>query len=186
MRARPSSGHSSARRGRAALRGGGALVTALADHPTREETVAGTPSPDNYANQHEDHEFTIRPDDPGAVKIDVSWITGEDYDVEVYRKQADGSLTQVGSSGNAPGKPEQVILSGATATPGTYVLRIVYFAAVSDQWTAKIGYYPVTETTTTGHPETYTLTCEVGGQVAATQQVQVARGQQLAVTPCTA
>ena len=67
------------------------------------------------------------------MKINVNWITGEDYDVEVYRKNADGTLgDQVGSSGNAPGKPEEVVLTRRAARrPGTYVLRVVYFAAAS-------------------------------------------------------
>jgi hypothetical protein len=150
----------------------------------REETIAGTPSADNYANQYEDHDFTIKAGEP-AVKINVSWITGEDYDVEVYRKNADGSLgDKVGSSGNAPGKPEEVVLSGDAATPGTYVLRIVYFAAASDQWTATIGYYNFTFSTTTGAPEAYTLTCEIGGNVTQSRTVYIARGERLALDPC--
>ncbi len=164
--------------------GGGALVTKLSDEPLREETVTGTPSADNYANQYEDHDFTIKDGEP-AVKINVNWITGEDYDVEVYRKNADGTLgDQVGSSGNAPGKPEEVVLTGASATPGNYVLRVVYFAAASDQWTATIGYYDVTFETTTGHPEAYTLTCEIGGDVVQSRQVYISRGERLWLGAC--
>ena len=61
----------------------------------------------------------------------MRWDTPEDYDIEVFRKNADGSLGDRWSdSGNTPGKPEQVILSGEKAAPGTYVLRVINFAAV--------------------------------------------------------
>ena len=78
----------------------------------------------------------------------MSWDTPEDYDIEVFRKNADGSLTSIGTSGNNPGTPEQVILTGDKAAPGTYVLRVINFAAVVGTWTAKIGRY---RTTTHGH-----------------------------------
>jgi Zinc carboxypeptidase len=167
--------------------GGGALIQKLSDTPSREDTfTGGGPSPDNQPTSgHEDREFTITPEDHAdAVKIDVSWGTPEDYDVEVYRKNADGSLTKVGSSGNQPGTPEEVVLTGDQAAPGTYVLRVVNFAAVVGTWTAKVGRYTMTTTTTTGHPEAYTLTCEVGGQAIATRQLFIARGQRLDVDPC--
>jgi hypothetical protein len=114
----------------------------------------------------------------------VSWDTPEDYDIEVFRKNGDGSLTSVGTSGNNPGTPEQVILTGEKATPGTYVLRVNNFAAVVGTWTAKIGRYRTTRTVTTGSPEPYTMTCEVGGQVVRSTQLFIARGQTVNVDPC--
>jgi hypothetical protein len=168
--------------------GGGAVIEKLDDTPSREDTFTGG-GPDPAANQptsgSEDREFTITPEDQAsAVKIDVSWDTPEDYDLEVFRKNADGSLTSMGTSGNNPGTPEQVILTGDKAAPGTYVLRVTNFAAVAGTWTAKVGRYRTTKTVTTGSPEPYTMTCEVGGQVVRSSQLFIARGQQLAVDPC--
>ena len=69
-------------------------------------------------------------------------------------------------------------------TPGTYVLRVVNFAAAVGTWNATIGAYSTTTTVTTGHTEAYTMTCEIAGNVVSTQEVTVARGQVLAVKPC--
>jgi hypothetical protein len=167
--------------------GGGAVIEKLDDTPSREDTfTGGGPSPDNQpASGSEDREFTITPEDQAsAVKIDVTWDTPEDYDIEVFRKNADGSLTSVGTSGNNPGTPEQVILTGDKAAPGTYVLRVNNFAAVVGTWTAKVGRYRTTKTVTTGSPEPYTMTCEVGGQVVRSTQLFIARGQTVSVDPC--
>ena len=168
--------------------GGGAVIEKLDDTPSREETATGGgPDPSTNAPTSGSHDvpFQIRPEDEAsAVKIDVSWGTPEDYDIEVFRKNADGSLTSVGSSGNNPGTPEEVILTGDKAAPGDYVLRVSNFAAVAGTWTAKIGYYRTTRTVTTGTTEAYTMTCEVGGQVVRSSQLTIARGQSLTVDPC--
>jgi len=168
--------------------GGGAVIEKLDDAPSREDTfTGGGPDPQNNTptSGSEDREFTVTPEDNAtAVKVDVSWDTPEDYDIEVFRKNADGSLTSVGTSGNQPGTPEQVILTGDAAAPGTYVLRVTNFAAVAGTWTAKIGRYRTTRTVTTGTTEAYTLTCERAGKVVRSQQLTIARGQALALDPC--
>jgi hypothetical protein len=168
--------------------GGGATIRELSTTPSREETFTGG-GPDPQANTptqgSQDREYTIGPDEaPDVVKIVVSWDTPEDYDLEVYRKNADGTLTQIGSSGNNPGEAESVELSGDQVTPGTYVVRVVNFAAAVGTWTAKVGLYSATETVTTGHPEPYTMTCEVGGAVVQSRQVYIARGETLSLDPC--
>jgi hypothetical protein len=168
--------------------GGGAVIEKLDDTPSREDTfTGGGPDPQNNppTSGSEDREFTVTPEDQAsAVKVDVSWDTPEDYDIEVFRKNADGSLTSVGTSGNEPGIPEEVILTGDKAAPGTYVLRVSNFAAVAGTWTAKIGRYRTTRTVTTGTTEPYTMTCEIGGQVVSSSQLTIARGQSLTVDPC--
>jgi hypothetical protein len=161
--------------------GGGAVLSTLDQTPRRTETAAGSPG---KVNDTQDHPFTIGPNDGDRVKIDVSWIGPEDYDLEVYRKNADGSETQVGSSGNPPGLPESTVLEGDAAKPGDYIARIVFFAAATGAYTVDIGYYGSTSSTTTGHPESYTLTCEIGGAVVKTTEVFIARGQQLGLDPC--
>jgi hypothetical protein len=147
--------------------GGGATIDKLSDTSSRTDTFTGGGAANSTPGSGtEDRDFTITPDDnASAVKVDVSWGTPEDYDLEVYRKNADGSLTEVGSSGNSPGQPEEVILEGDKAAPGNYVLRVVNFAAA-------VG--------------TCTMNCEVGGQVVRSTQVFIARGQTLSVDPCSA
>lgn len=167
--------------------GGGALIQKLNETPSREDVfTGGGPGPDNIpAESVEDREFTITEDDGAdAVKITLEWGTPEDYDLEVYRKAADGSLTKVGSSGKVPGVPEELVLSGDQAAPGTYVLRVINFAAAVAEWTAKIGRYRMTTTTTTGSPEAYVLTCEIGGNVVRSQELFIARGDRLEFDPC--
>jgi hypothetical protein len=168
--------------------GGGATIDKLSDTSSRTDTFTGGGAANSTPGSGtEDRDFTITPDDnASAVKVDVSWGTPEDYDLEVYRKNTDGSLTEVGSSGNSPGQPEEVILEGDKAAPGNYVLRVVNFAAAVGQWTATVGRYQTTTTVTTGSPEPYTMTCEVGGQVVRSTQVFIARGQTLSVDPCSA
>ena len=68
---------------------------------------------------------------PAALwSTELDWPTPDDLDLEVYRKGADGKLTEVGSSGNTPGgegaggDPER-------RAPGTYVLRVINFASVA-------------------------------------------------------
>jgi hypothetical protein len=169
--------------------GGGAIIRKLNDKPTREETFTGAPSdPDHVpGNSAEDREFTIKPDEnPESVKIHVEWPTPEDYDLEVYRKNPDGSIPEkpIATSGHNPGTPEEVVLQGDQIAHATYVVRVVNFAAASGTWTATVGLYDTTETVTTGHREAYALTCEVGGKVVKSTQVTIDRGQQLSLNPC--
>jgi hypothetical protein len=168
--------------------GGGAVIEKLSDTSSRTDTFTGGGAANSTPGSGtEDRDFTITPEDnASAVKVDVSWGTPEDYDLEVYRKNADGSLTQVGTSGNSPGQAEEVVLEGDKATPGNYVLRVVNFAAAVGTWTATVGRYQTTQTVTTGSPEPYTMTCEVGGQVVRSTQVFIGRGQTLSVNPCSA
>lgn len=168
--------------------GGGAVIEKLSDTSSRTDTFTGG-GPDPVGNapatSSQDREFTIlSADNADAVKIDVTWGTPEDYDIEVYRKAADGSLTKVGSSGKNPGTPEQVILTGDQAAPGDYVLRVINFAAAVGTWEATVGRYTMTTTTTTGSPEAYTLECEIGGAVVSSRELIIGRGQAVSVNPC--
>ncbi|MFL5845509.1 MAG: M14 family zinc carboxypeptidase [Solirubrobacteraceae bacterium] len=163
--------------------GGGAVIRELSKTPTREQSYTS----DGPGSQNEDREFVLAPgENPESIKIDLTWPTPEDYDLEVYKKAADGSVpaTPLASSGSTPGTPEQVILSGDQISAGTYVLRVVAFLGASGTWDLKVGTYDVTEKVTTGHREAYTLSCAVGGKVVKTTQVTIDRGQTLDVNPC--
>ena len=100
--------------------------------------------------------------------------------MEVLRKNADGSLTSVGTSGNAPGSPESVVLDAPA--PGDYVARVTYYAAVTGSYTVKAVRAVATRETTEGHREAYVMTCEDGsGNVLETRDVTVDRGQAIDV-----
>ena len=110
-----------------------------------------------------------------VLRIDLDWPTPDDFDLEVYRKDASGELVEVGTSGNAPGEKEQVQVPDAAA--GTYVVRVVNYASVSPSYTVEVGQYATRSTFTDGRREKYTLTCEVGGKALATRKVFIDRGQ---------
>ena len=69
-------------------------------------------------------------------------------------KNADGSLTEVGSSGNLVGDKEKVEIPNAEA--GTYVIRVINVASACP---------------------TYKLSCEKDGKVLQTRQVFIDRGE---------
>ena len=131
---------------------------------------AATPAPNSTA----DHTFTLAK--PAEVlRVSLDWATPDDMDLEVYRRKADGSLTQVGSSGNLPGQKEQVEVTDAAA--GTYVLRVVNYASLSPSYTLKAGLFDTVVRHTAGTREAYVMTCEKNGKVLQRSRVFVARGQ---------
>jgi hypothetical protein len=149
----------------------------LAEQPTREQTY--TASTALLPNQHEDVEFVVTETDQDLLQVELDWPTPDDYDLEVYRKNADGSLTEVASSGNFVGEKELATVSAPQ--PGTYVLRVINFASVSPTWTLTAGLYATEDTIVgDGLVENWTLTCErPDGTVLQTVPVVVDRGQQV-------
>jgi Zinc carboxypeptidase len=128
-------------------------VETVSGDPVAEQSWTGTTAP----LQSTDQEFTVD-QDVDLLEINLDWPTPDDLDLEVYRKNADGSLTQVGSSGNSVAEKERVLMQDPAQ--GTYVLRVINFASATPSWT---------------------LTCEVGGQVRQTEPVVIDRGQELQV-----
>ncbi|HEU4811159.1 MAG TPA: M14 family zinc carboxypeptidase [Nocardioides sp.] len=143
----------------------------LKAEPYRTQTIEGTPA---EPTGHTDHEFTL------AAKADLwrtalDWPTPDDLDLEVYRKGADGKLTEVGSSGNTPGEKELVELFDAPA--GTYVLRVVNYSSVAPSYTLTESLFDSVTRYTDGKRESYTLTCEKpGGKVLQTSRLFIGRG----------
>ena len=126
-----------------------------------------------------DHELVVTEADQEILQVVLDWPTPDDLDLEVYRKNADGSLTEVGSSGNFVGDKEKATINAPT--PGTYVLRVINFASVTPTYTLTAGLYNATEQTTAPLVEAWTLTCEKDGQVLQTVPVIVERGQHVKV-----
>ncbi|MGH8970632.1 MAG: M14 family metallopeptidase, partial [Actinomycetes bacterium] len=149
----------------------------LAEEPTREQTY--TASRALAPTEHEDVEFVVTETDQDLLQVELDWPTPDDYDLEVYFKEADGSLTEVASSGNFVGEKELATVD--TPKPGTYVLRVINFASVSPTWTMTAGLYDTTDTIIgDGLVENWTLTCErPDGTVLQTVPVIVDRGQQV-------
>ena len=151
------------------------LVKLLNEEPTRSETFTGTAAPTASV----DHEFVVTEADQEILQVVLDWPTPDDLDLEVYRKNADGSLTEVGSSGNFVAEKEKATINAPT--PGTYVLRVINFASVSPTYTLTAALYNATEQTTAPLVEAWTLTCEKDGQVLQTVPVVVDRGQQVSI-----
>ena len=151
------------------------LIKLLDEEPTRAETFTGTAAPTSSV----DHEFVVTEADQEIMQVELDWPTPDDLDLEVYRKNADGSLTEVGSSGNFVGEKEKATINAPT--PGTYVLRVINFASVTPTYTLTASLFNATEQTTPPMVESWTLTCERNGQVLQTASVVVDRGQQVSV-----
>ncbi|MCW2815983.1 MAG: cpt [Nocardioides sp.] len=142
----------------------------LSKTPFASETFTGGPSAPNSST---DFEYVVRKK-AAVFQVDLDWPTPDDFDLEVY-KMVSGRLVEVGSSGNAPGEKEQVLINDAT--PGTYVLRVVNFAAASPTYELKASLFGSVTKTTAGKRESYTLTCSRAGKVLDTQRVFIDRGQ---------
>ena len=142
------------------------------------ETIPGGPTAPVVG--HVDHEFTVT-QAASVLQVDLTWPTPDDMDLEVYRKEADGSLTKVGSSGNFLEK-EQAVIDAPQA--GTYVARVINFASVAPTYEVTWGTFGTDVETTPGLVEQWTLICSVGGQEIGRELVTVDRGQQAKVMPC--
>ena len=149
----------------------------LAEEPTREQSY--TASKALLPTEHEDVEFVVTEPDQDLLQVELDWPTPDDLDLEVYYKEADGSLTKVASSGNFVGEKELATMDAPKT--GTYVLRVINFASVSPTWTMTAGLYDTEDTIIgDGLIENWTLTCErPDGTVLQTVAVIVDRGQQV-------
>jgi hypothetical protein len=141
-----------------------------------------------------DHSFTVPPNGGGVdnekVLVRAEWSTPtSDWDMEIYRdSNGDGSSEDegdpVGASTtgitNGPGDAEVVTFKVSDLQPGTYVVRMINFAAAEP--------YEVTVTFQGPDPfqpaqtETWGLTCEFPeGNVLGGQEVLINRGETAAL-----
>ena len=155
------------------------LVEITEDAPVRKQSYQGGPT---AVGDSVDHPFKVTETGIDLMKVDLDWPTPDDLDLEIYRKNADGSLTQVGSSGNAPGEKESAEI--AAPTPGDYVLRVINFASVAPTYDLEATLFDsqvVDSREVPGLIENWTLTCEKDGQVLQTVPVVVDRGERAKV-----
>ncbi|MGH3520445.1 MAG: M14 family zinc carboxypeptidase [Haloechinothrix sp.] len=147
-------------------------IKAISGDPLKQETTTGTTLP----TMSTDTEFVVEaPADLFEVRLD--WPTPDDLDLYVFRKNADGTLTEVGSSTGFVGVKERVLLENPEQA--TYVMRVTNFASAAPQWTLTASLFDTEEETIGGLIENYTLYCEKNGKILQQIPVVVDRGQQV-------
>ncbi|HEV2812945.1 MAG TPA: hypothetical protein VGW10_06805 [Solirubrobacteraceae bacterium] len=152
-------------------------------------TTAPNPaSPDVFVpGTYEDREITLAPDAGNlSMRVFVSWANKDnDWDLFLYRRNADGSLEEVDHStssslsvpGNTPTGTEQVVLPNPPA--GEYVVRVANYTATGtydasitfEQRTSAdetitatyVGYCGFCDTITQGTPFKSGIATNVGG-----------------------
>lgn len=115
--------------------GAGTTTTAPVGPKTADVTYTGGGStvPDpvgaGLPTSYDDHTITVGPNDGDAsMDVKITWaLATNDWDLTVYRKAADGTLTALGSSATA-NPSEEVKIPNPTA--GQYVVRVTNYAAV--------------------------------------------------------
>ena len=157
-------------------------IRGVAETPYRTQTWENTEA--TTPGDEIDKEFSIAGSETvRLLKVSLDWATPDDYDLEVYLRQADGTLKDMGGSGGPPGAKEVAYIEDAP--PGNYVLRVVNFAAVTPAWTMKAEVFaPGPDIVIGGGKEAWRLTCHAGGQWKA-QKVFVDRAGRVNVgNPC--
>jgi hypothetical protein len=152
------------------------LVEITEDTPVRSQSYAGGPT---TVGQAVDHDFTITETGIDVLQVDLDWPSPDDLDLEVYKKNADGSLTQVGSSGGFVGEKERAEIGAPE--PGDYVLRVINFASTTPTYDLTATLFDsavVSSEEVPGLIEAWTLTCEQDGQVLQQVPVIIDRGEQ--------
>ncbi len=153
------------------------------DDPANDGAApGGDANADNPLN-YNDHPFTVPASgDNESVSVRVEWPSpASDYDVKLYEDTNGDGRSQntepvVGTSQNGATNVEEVSAARPGLQPGKkYVVRVNNFAAV-EPYTLTISYVAPLPFKP-AQVESYTLTCESGGRVFATQQVQIDRGQ---------
>jgi hypothetical protein len=141
---------------------------------------------DAPASARADFPFTIAPgDDDAQIHARITWADpANDWDLYVFRIEADGTETLVGTSGQGHTTWEQADVGAGTYNgrlpAGHYVVRVVDYATTDKAFTGEItftGPRPAVAAT----PERWTLRCAVHGRTRATHEVFVARGHAVSV-----
>ena len=106
--------------------------------PGAGERVPGT---------YETYEFTIGPNDSnGSMDVKIDWdIDQMDFDLYVYKKNEDGTETEVNhSAGGTPQTSEEVKVPNPAA--GDYIVYVDNWAAPDPQWRGTVTFTPATDT----------------------------------------
>ncbi len=125
---------------------------------------------------HVDVPFTITKTPAAVLQVNLDWPSPDDMDLELYRVEADKSLTKIGSSGGFVGVKEEVFIENPQA--GDYVARVINFASASPTYTVTAATFAAgPDEVVGGLVESWTLSCAgPDGTVHETVQVVVDRG----------
>lgn len=160
--------------------------------PSAPITQSGTAA-DPIVGAAKDIPFTIPAGDNETATVSVTWTSAlSDYDLTVFSDGngngiVDGGEPQVAASEQGLTQAESVTLNrDAIPTGAKFVARVANYAA-AEPYEFRVAFTGPEPFSPAG-TESYTLTCELGGQVLETQQVTVARGEAkpLALTTCAA
>ena len=152
------------------------------------ELEAGVPKA-NGTTLQQDFPFTVTPEqDNGYMTARIDWTNpvpnanaAQNWELELYRVEEDGSLTQLGKSINSSYARPFEELQSTHMGPGDYVLRVVTVRAIDPTgFTGAVQFFPPEP------PEAYTLTCRnPKNEVMSVQQIVVQRGERLYLgEPC--
>ena len=101
-----------------------------------------------------------------------------DGDLDDTNEDNEPESEPIGSSAQG-GTANETTTIGPDPTPGKYFARVVNYAG-AEPYDFKVT-FKGPEEFKAGTTESWTLTCEVGGNVRATRQVEIARGQSRAI-----
>jgi len=131
---------------------------------------------------YDDRQFTVtKGEDNGYIEATVFSTQANqnqptDFDLVLFQKEADGTLTELKSTAVRSNSSESV--RTLHAGPGTYVVRVVNNQAVGD-FRVLVDFLPPDP------PEAWTLTCEnPDGKVLGERKLVVDRGDTLTINPC--
>jgi hypothetical protein len=153
-------------------------IKGVAPNPYRTQSWTNTEQ--TMPGDHIDKEFSITSSDNARLlKVSLDWATPDDWDLEVYFRQPDGSLQLMASSLGSLGAKETAYVDDPPV--GTYILRVVNYSAVNPSWTLTADVFePGPDIVTGGGKEAYRLVCHVAGRMKS-QKVYVDRGQRVNV-----
>jgi hypothetical protein len=152
-------------------------VRLLASEPSRRETIART-AVVWLPGDHVDVPFSMPESGVGALKVNLDWPTPDDLDLEVYFVNPDGSLVEVGSSGEFVLSKEEALIE--LPEPGNYVVRAINYASATTSFTVTASLFGMVGEEVSGGnvAESYSLSCErPDGTVLQTATVTVDRGR---------
>jgi hypothetical protein len=118
--------------------------------------------------------------DNATATVRIEWATpASDYDMKIYRADANGAATgdPVATSGQGTTNFEESVLSEPS---GSYVVRVINYAAV-EPWTGEVT-FAGPEPYQAAQQETWTLLCEQPeGTIRSARQVFVDRGERRSI-----
>jgi hypothetical protein len=135
---------------------------------------------------YQDFPFTVTPaQDNGYMRARIDWTAADNWDLEFFRRNPDGTLTMIARSVNSTTSSRKFEeLQSVHVSPGDYVVRVRNIQALNDPdgFTGSVQFFSPEP------PEAYTLTCrERDGRVRRVSQVYVGRGERVDVgDPCRA